>query len=107
MYDAAGNMSGQLMNAKRNRYAGDNLGTGTQKEMSLAMKSYLAYFGTYRVNEREKSITHIVRGSLFPNWTGSRQKRYYRITGNSLVLSAGFILDDEEHTAILTWKRRA
>jgi hypothetical protein len=105
VYDRQGNMTGQMMKAKRHRYASDDMRKGTSEEMASAIKSYLAYFGKYSIDENNQSVTHIVEGSLFPNWVGTHQTRFFRFTRDTLVLSAGFNAGGKEHTAILTWKR--
>jgi hypothetical protein len=105
VYDHQGNMTGQMMKAKRHRYASDDLGKGTPEEIVPAAKSYVAYFGTYVIDENEQSVTHIVEGSLFPNWVGTFQKRFFRFTRDTLILSAGFTAGGRKRTAILTWKR--
>lgn len=35
----------------------------------------ISYFGTYTVNETEKTLTYQIVGSSFPNWDGVEQKR--------------------------------
>lgn len=35
----------------------------------------VSYFGTYAVNETEKTLTYQIVGASFPNWDGSEQKR--------------------------------
>jgi hypothetical protein len=105
IYDALGNMSGHVSRRGRDAYKMDDLRKGTVQEMSAAIKSYLAYFGTYTVNKKGGYVTHRVTGSLFPNWIGSRQKRFYKLTRDTLELSAPFTLDGQIHTALLIWKR--
>jgi hypothetical protein len=105
MYDEFGNMSGHVSRRRREAYKIDDLRKGTVQEMSSAIKSYLAYFGSYTINEKGRYVTHHVTGSLFPNWIGSRQKRFYKLTGDTLELSAPFTLDGQTHTALLIWKR--
>ncbi|MFI5252204.1 MAG: lipocalin-like domain-containing protein [Bacteroidota bacterium] len=104
-YDAKGNMSGQLSKAKRRRYASDDLRKGTPEEMTSAVKSYVAYFGVYKIDPVECSITHYVEGSLFPNWLDQPQKRFFKFANGRLILSAEFKIGGKTHTAILTWKR--
>ena len=38
-------------------------------------------------NERERTVTHQVEHALFPNWSGSHQKRSYRFADGRLILS--------------------
>ena len=58
---------------------------GTPDENKATMQGSLAYFGTYSVNETDKSYTVQVEGSTFPNWTGTAQKRAFSISGDELT----------------------
>lgn len=44
----------------------------------------IAHFGTYTVNESDKTITFHVATSSFPNWNGVEQKRPFNIDGDQL-----------------------
>jgi lipocalin-like protein len=55
-YDGLGNMAAQVMPARaRPKYAGTQ---PTADEAKEALTGYLAYFGSYSVNERSHTITH-------------------------------------------------
>jgi lipocalin-like protein len=47
----------------------------------------LAYYGTYTVNEAEKSVTMQMEGATFPNWIGTSPKRLYAISGDTLTVT--------------------
>lgn len=104
-YDEHGSMSGQLMSRHRPRYASGDMRKGTPVEIASAVRGYLSYFGTYRIDPVEETITHFVEGSLFPNWIGTEQKRHYHFTRTGLILSAPFLLDGQPRNASLTWER--
>ena len=76
-YDRAGNMSAHLMRARRARFAGSDPGLGTDAEVREAFNGYVAYFGTYSVDESKGTVTHRVTGASFPNWIGVDLVRYY------------------------------
>jgi hypothetical protein len=106
LYDATGHMALQIMRGNRPRFAaGDQLG-GTPAELEAAFSGYLAYAGTYVANETHGVIVHHVTQSLFPNWVGTDLVRFYRISGNRLIVSAptvqvrGHLMD-----AMLVWER--
>jgi hypothetical protein len=88
MYDAAGNMSVQIMKRGRPLFALADWPSGTPQESKTAFDGYLAYFGRYDVNEAEGCVVHHMEGSLFPNWIGGDIKRFYTFSGNRLVLAA-------------------
>ncbi len=61
--------------------------TGTADENKTVVQGSIAYFGTYMVDEADKSYTTRVEGSTFPNWTGLAQKRMVVISGNDLTIT--------------------
>jgi Lipocalin-like domain len=76
-YDAAGNMSAQLMRADRPRFAARDPALGTDTEVRDAFDGYVAYFGTYSIDDSKNAVTHHVTGASFPNWIGIDLVRYY------------------------------
>ena len=64
------------------------------------------YFGRYRVDERERTVTYDVQQSLFPNWIGSKQVRYYTIADRKLTLrTPPFQYLGKSVTAVLLWDK--
>ena len=55
--------------------------------MRSAYAGYIAYFGTYEVNEAGDTVVHHVHGALNPGWVGGDQVRRMRFDGELLVLS--------------------
>ena len=47
----------------------------TPDEAREAFLGYLAYFGTYVLDEDGRTFSTRVEGSLLPNWSGTQQKR--------------------------------
>jgi hypothetical protein len=85
-YDAKGNMSVQLMHSDRPVFTINDQRKGTPEEIKVAFEGYMAYFGTYEVNEEKGTVTHHVKGSMFPNWVGSDKIRFFEFSGNRLTL---------------------
>ena len=77
VYDGAGNMSAQLGRTNRARFAAKEPALGTDAEVRDAFDGYLAYFGTYAVDESTRTVTHHVVGASFPNWVGVNLARRY------------------------------
>jgi hypothetical protein len=101
-----GYMSGQLMRANRPGFAADNQALGTQEEIQQAFQGYVAYYGRCDVDVTQKTITTHVEGSLYPNWVGGEQIRFYELTGDQLVLRTPTItLGEEQIIGVLTWQR--
>ena len=92
MYDAGGHMSGHVMRRNRMPFlAGDPL-QGNADENRNAFEGYMAYCGTYDVNEQKKTVAHILECSLFPNWVGTIQTRFFEFFENQLRLTTPPIL---------------
>jgi hypothetical protein len=67
------------------KFGTNNRATGTADENKAVIQGSIAYFGTYTVNEADKSFTVQVEGSTFPNWIGTAQKRQLSISGDELT----------------------
>ena len=70
-----GRFSWQVFRSDRPKFASNNRLQGTSDENKATLQGSLAYFGTYSVNEADKSITTHVEGSTYPNSEGEDQKR--------------------------------
>ena len=106
IYGADGHFSVQVMQRDRPKFASGDVQNGTADEMSTAYKGYVAYYGTYVVDETEGIMTHQVRGSLFPNWVGGDPIRYFKISGSRLTLSTPPMpFDGQQTTVLLVWER--
>ncbi len=103
IYTADGYMSGTLMRANRTHFAvGDVLG-GTIEEQAMATQTYLAYCGKYEI--QTDKVIHHVEASLFPNWVGLAQARFFEFKGENLVLSTPpILLGGKEQSSFLIWK---
>ena len=106
MYDATGHVAVQIMKPGRPRFASNNAEQATQAEAKSAFEGYGAYFGTYEVNETEGYVVHHVEGSVFPNYVGTDQKRFFELSGDQLVLKPPpRQVGSEQHTTRVTWQR--
>jgi hypothetical protein len=106
LYDTTGYMSMQIMRGDRPRFAVNDQLAGTPEEVAAAMTGCLSYFGTYVVDEAHGVVVHHVSQALFPNWIGTDQVRFFRISGDRLIVGAptqqvhGHLMD-----AMLVWER--
>jgi Lipocalin-like domain len=66
------------------KFASNNRATGTDAENRAVVEGSIAHFGTYAVNEADKTITFAITTSTFPNWNGARQKRPITLTADEL-----------------------
>lgn len=106
IYDAHGRMSTQIMRKDRPRSAAPIPPQVTPDEAKSAFDGYIAYFGTYTLNEAEHTVVHRVEASLFPNWVATDQKRNYSVEKEGLRLTDNVKLPDGTgFTVELLWKR--
>lgn len=105
-YTADGFMSVQILDSERPIFIGGNRWSATLAEMAAAFESYLAYFGRYDVDEAGGFVTHQIEGSLFPEYSGSNQVRYFEFEGNRLTLRTPPLPAGEGTiTGRLVWER--
>ena len=99
-YDAAGQMSAQLMNSTDR----PSPAPATDADRAAAYRRYLGYYGPFTVDEAKGVVIHHVRGSSNPGWVGSDQLRHYALgaDGNTLTLS---LKNGDRVTQSLYWER--
>ena len=85
-------------------FAADDMLGGTEREKGSAFNSFVCYCGTFHVGVQ--SVVHQIEVSLFPNWVGTSQERFYEFVGNTLRLSSKpFLINGEQQTAHLIWRK--
>jgi hypothetical protein len=109
MYDAAGNMSAQIMkNGYEEIFSCPTQGANGQ-QIRQAYESYLAYYGKYTIDEVEKIVTHQVVGSLLPSMIGLEIFRKFEFhDADTIVLSNAkpeIFMTTTPITRYLTWQR--
>ena len=87
IYDSGGRFTSMVMRSDLPRVASNNRATSTPEESQKIAHGSLAYYGTYSVNEAEKSVTMQMEGATFPNWIGTSPKRLYAISGDTLTIT--------------------
>ena len=89
VYDTTGHLSVQIMRMQsQSVFAAGDDDKGTDAEVRAAYDGYVAYFGTYRVDETNSIVIHVVEGSLKPSYTGTDQPRPFKLDGDILVIQA-------------------
>ncbi len=106
IYTANGIMAGQLMRPGRASFASATITRGSDAELVEAATGYVAYGGTYSVNESiaEPMVVHHVTMSLFPNLVGTDQHRRVVFDGEFLELRTP---PEAGRVMILRWQRTA
>jgi hypothetical protein len=107
IYTADGFVSAQLMKPGRSTFHSPNWHHGTPEEYQESGSGYIAYCGSYEVDEEKATVTHIPSVSLLPNLIDGRQCRSIELRGDRLTLRAAGAPVENGHfvTSRLEWKR--
>ena len=90
MYDATGHMAVQIEKTPPPaKFASGDDWKPTPDEALGVYLGYVAYFGTFTVDEKAGVVTHHVEGSLRPGYFGTDQPRPATFEGSRLILSDG------------------
>jgi hypothetical protein len=95
IYDAHGYMACQVAPDRETARGGDR---PTAEEAKAALEGHIAYFGTYSVDEKARTVTHHRQGSVQPGDKGDLV-RGYEFSGDRLILRPAGT------TAEVVWER--
>lgn len=85
IFEENGHFAHILTNPDVPKYASNQIGKPTTEEAVAAIHGTFAFFGTYSVDEANKSFTFHIDGSSYPNFVGADQKRIVtRLTPQAL-----------------------
>lgn len=108
IFDAEGNFSAQLMRPGRPEFASGDLLRGTDEEIRAAYQGYVAFWSKIELDEDNRQFTYEVEGSLFPNWIGHSNLRYYEFEGDRVTFKTpAFLMAGQELTGVLIWERES
>jgi hypothetical protein len=109
IYTLGGFVSAQLMKPGRPAFHSSDWRHGTSEEYHATGSGYIAYCGTYEVDEEKATVTHVPFVSLLPNLIHGRQDRSIELKGDRLVLRAAGtpVAGGVFVTSRLEWKRIA
>ena len=106
IYSDDGYMCAALMRTNRSKFTSKDWRGGTSDEKLAAYDGYIAYCGKFEVNEVDRTISTTVDTSLYPNWTGSIQKRFASLSGDRLTLTTPtFLIEGKEAIGTLVWEK--
>ena len=106
IYDAHGTMAAQLAQKGRKPFAIADRMKGTPEEIKAAFETYQAYWGRFKVDERERVVTHYVTQALLPNWVGTEQRRQYKFQDGRLHLrTPPLAIGGKRLTGVLIWEK--
>ena len=87
IYDTSGRFATIVMRGDLPKVASNNMQTSTAEESLIIAHGSLAYYGTYTVNDVDKTVTVKIEGASFPNFAGTTQTRRFEISGDELTIS--------------------
>lgn len=111
IYDQSGHVAAQLSRRDRTvAMIGDECpaaaATKGTPDTAQTILGYDAYFGTYRINEREGIVTHHLEAALFPGDIGKDIDRHFTISGDQLTISFNTTTrEGVKVTRTLIWER--
>jgi hypothetical protein len=104
IYSPDGYMAVEITHANRASFASADFRGGSTEEKLAGFDSYVSYSGTYEV--KGDQVVHHVELSLFPNWSGADQERFFKFSGDRLVLyTPPMPVGGAERKAELVWQR--
>jgi len=106
MYHESGYMALQVVDPERPRFATEDWMSGTADEAKSALDGFMAYYGTFEVNEQKTTIVHHVAQSSFPNWSGIDREQFYQLEEDRLtLLTRPMTMSNEDLVGQLIWKK--
>ncbi len=106
IYTKGGYMSGKLMPAERSHFASTDLLKAAPAEIKNAFASFIGYYGKYEIDSERDVVSHHVEGSLFPNWEGQVQERFFELKGTQLTLTTPPMpYGKQTAVGVLIWER--
>jgi len=106
IFEPGGWASTQIMRSGRATFVSGDQGRGTPEEVRDAVEGYVAHAGPYSLDEKHGIMSFEIVCSLFPNWVGTVQKRFYRLDGNRLIVGTPpLIIGSRMTDVMLIWER--
>lgn len=105
-FDDSGHLSAQLMRLDRPMFESNDLLQGTAEEIVEAYKGFVSFWGNYSFDPEVKELRYTIEGSLFPNWVGQENLRFYDFEENRVTYrTPQFPMGGHQTEGVLTWER--
>jgi hypothetical protein len=106
IYHASGYMALQIVDPERPKFTTEDWMSGTADEAKSALDGFMAYYGTFEVNEQKTTIVHHIKHSSFPNWSGIDREQFYELHRDHLVLmTLPMTMSKEQLVGQLAWQK--
>jgi Lipocalin-like domain len=87
IYDETGHVAIQIMRTPPpSKFASGDDAKRTAEEAKAVYDGYVAYFGTYTIDEARHILIHHLEGSLHPSFIGTDQERPFELSGDRLII---------------------
>jgi hypothetical protein len=104
MYTHEGRMAAFVAPKNRLLFKSSDIMGGSTEEKVAAVDTFVSYCGRFEV--LSDRVVHHVEMSLFPNWVGGKQERFFKFEGTCLTLSTAPLLAyGEMQSAHLIWEK--
>ena len=87
------------------KFASNNRANGTPDENKAIVTGSFGLFGTYRINEAEKTLIWRIEACTFPNWIGQEQKQPIELVTDEELKFINPVTSIGGGSPLLTWKR--
>ncbi|MCU1407368.1 MAG: lipocalin-like domain protein [Glaciihabitans sp.] len=87
-YTAEGTVSAVLGASDRPQIAALDPQDATPAEYASSARAFVAYAGTYVVNDETSEVIHNIEISLYPNWQAHSQLRVVKMDGDTVTIVA-------------------
>src|SRR5262245_3656671 len=96
MYDANSLFTFMIMRSDLPKFASNSRAQATAEEGKAVAQGMIAFYGTYTVNEGDKTVTTRIEGSSYPNLIDAEQKRVITSLTSDELRFAKMALDRHE-----------
>jgi hypothetical protein len=104
IYSQEGFMAASVMRAGRANFASADSLAASAEEKLTAFETYSSYCGTYEV--KGDKVIHHIELSLFRNWSGRDQERFFEFSDDRLTLrTPPMSVGGVERTLQANWQR--
>ncbi len=111
VYTSSGWMSVQYSSSRDRKPFAKGLASATIEEKAAAFDSYVAYYGTFKVDSATQTITHRLEDHNHPGRHGVDNVRWFEFQGKNRVVlipredGKGGVIDRKNATYKLIWER--
>jgi hypothetical protein len=104
-FDENGRYALQIYRANRSRFAANDKSEATPDENSAAVQGSNSHFGSYAIDDIDRTIVFYIEHASFPNWEGTEQMRSFSVIGDHLKYTMPTPTSGGSAVGEVEWKR--